>query len=101
VSYEGSVEYLCADGHYCVCDAYEDDLRWCRHCAKPITYCHSVDQTNGLITGDPGTQPAPKTQIRTDDAWRMDHYGTKYAIRVPIYEPGEHWRRVHLPAETK
>ncbi len=64
MSYEGYVEYLCANGHYRVFDCREfydiQDIsgRKCS-CGAPFVFRHSVDETNGIIPNDPGTQGYP------------------------------------------
>ena len=94
VSYEGYREWLCANGHYHARDCWDDDPKKCQHCGAPITHYHGVDQTNGVVQGDPQTKPAPKCKIGADDQWHKDHHGNKFAIAIPRYKPGRHWREL-------
>lgn len=96
MSYEGSVEFLCAKGHHSAVDCWDDDPAICR-CGAPMTHRHSIDHTNGVVDDDPSTKPAPKEQIGVDDDWRTDHHGNRYALPVPRYRPGDGWRS--LPAK--
>lgn len=93
MSYEGYLEYLCGSGHYMRRDCNADAPEKCRVCDAPITRWHSVDQTNGMIKGLSDTMPAPKQQIGSTDVWNVDHYGNRYAVSVPQYQPLEEWRR--------
>jgi hypothetical protein len=94
MSYEGSVEYLCQDGHRSVVDCWEDRLVKCR-CGAAMAYRHSIDHTNGVEDDNPATMPAPTEEIGFTDIWREDHYGNRYAIKDVKYRAGEHWLPVH------
>lgn len=94
MSYEGSVEYICENGHRTMTDCYAEIER-CRRCGSRFKWRHSIDETNGVIVDDPGTYPAATKQVRLDDEWRVDHHGNKYAIQVTIVEPdGAAWREL-------
>lgn len=92
MSYEGSKEVLCANGHYWVVDCWDDDPETCDRCGAPITHTHAIDETNGPCSDDPSTLPAPKECIGQDDDWRTDHYGNRYAIAIPKYRPAAEWQ---------
>ncbi len=67
MSYEGYVEYLCANGHLRIRNCWDDyDCDENGPFQKPPSKCncgadfvvrHSVDQTNGDILDDPSTMP--------------------------------------------
>lgn len=86
MGYNGYTEYLCAKGHYSTCDC-RDSLTACQTegCDAALTYRHAVDETNGLDENDPAACPAPKKEIGFQDAWHDDHYGNRYATKIPIY----------------
>jgi len=84
MSYEGYREYLCSTGHHTVRDCNDDDPSECDICGGAITHWHSVDQTNGMIKGDPSTMRAPTVQIGIE----------RYTAERPLYSPGAHWRTV-------
>lgn len=92
MSYEGSTEFLCANGHRSVVDCHDDDPEKCHWCGSPMTHVHSIDHTNGIEEGNPGTMPAPKEQIGADDDWRTDHHGNRYAVAIPKFKPLSEWR---------
>jgi hypothetical protein len=57
MSYEGFEEHLCANGHLRIFDAFDsiiDEDMKC-NCGAPFVFCHSVNQTNGVIAGDSST----------------------------------------------
>ena len=91
MSYEGSREFLCANGHHSVFECWDDDPPVCR-CGAPMTFAHSIDHTNGDVEDDPSTMPAPKEQIGSDDIWREDHYGNRYAVQDHRYRPVREWQ---------
>lgn len=93
MSYEGYTEYLCENGHYCTADTCDDDPDVCPICDSKLQYFHMVDLTNGEDDTNPNTMIASKTRIKSEDIWKQDHYGNRYAIIVYIYKPNEHWQR--------
>lgn len=93
MSYEGPVEYLCENGHRLATDCWSDAPTTCR-CGGKMAYRHSIDHTNGYIEDDPSTQPAPVQDDGWDDDWKEDHYGNRYALKMPKFKPLEHWQRV-------
>jgi len=98
MSYEGYSEYLCEKGHYFNCDIYADERKKCPQCKSKLAYCHAVDQTNGYIEDNPSTKPAPVKKIGFEDKWQKDHYGNKYAIKIPLYAPknnSKEWRKIN------
>jgi hypothetical protein len=94
MSYEGSEEFLCANGHYTCQDCHDDNPKGCWFCAAPITHWHAIDETNGEDEDLPDTKPAPKQQTGWDDRWQIDHYGNRYATKVPRYVAGARWQRL-------
>ncbi len=83
MSYEGSVECLCANGHYSSMDAYCDDLGKCRRCDSPIVWRHDVDQTNGECYDDDG-EP-----IQCTHPWPLKKVGEEVEmreVRIPVFE---------------
>lgn len=84
MSYEGIVEHITKDGQYLVTDAWEEE-------PEGVEWENRVDLTNGSSDEDYGE----KEEIGFADQWKEDHYGNKYALRVPLYKPiGEKWRKV-------
>lgn len=96
MSYEGSTEYLCANGHYLCTSCYEDAPDGCSVCGAALSYSHSIDETNGVDPEDPGTMPGDKECIGQDDQWREDHYHNRYAFAIPRYKPLEGWRELKV-----
>lgn len=102
MSYEGYEEYICLQGHYWSEDAYayygrdEEERPKCPHCQSQPCFHHAVDQTNGMIEDEPGTLPAPTEETGFEDDWQQDHYGNKYAVRIPLVKPaeGSTWRKL-------
>lgn len=91
MSYEGSVEFLCQNGHRSVIGCWDDAPKACR-CGARMAYRHAIDHTNGYIEDDPNTQPAPVEPDGWDDVWKEDHYGNRYAIKNPRFKPLSGWR---------
>ena len=58
MGYSGYTEYLCEAGHRTTADAFGDDHGVCSFCGGILKFSNSVDTTNGVIKGDPATQPA-------------------------------------------
>lgn len=91
MSYEGYTEYLSEKGYYSTTDCWERTPLEIN--GDPVKYYHHVDITNGEIEGDPGTYPAEKETVGFEDVWQKDHYGNKYATKVPLYKPvSTEWR---------
>lgn len=85
MSYEGSTEYLCENGHYMCVDIYQDDIATCPQCKGALKWCHSIDETNGEVEGDPSTYRAPKRVTGTYEITVTRH----------TYEPeGNDWQPV-------
>lgn len=79
MSYEGYTEYLCKNGHYWAVDVYcECGVPECSECGGPYVWRHSVDETNGVVKGDPGTRPARLKIIR--------HESKRITVTIPIYK---------------
>lgn len=93
MSYSGSVEFLCEQGHRSVIDCWDEEPEKCR-CGAKIAYRHSIDHTNGVVEDDPSTMPAPVTEIGYDDIWKEDHHGNKFAVKAYKFRPGNHWRKI-------
>ena len=93
MSYEGSEEYLCENGHYHIQDCHAADLKECPFCKVKIAYSRAIDETNGEDETMPCTMPGPKREIGFDEHWQADHHGNAYAVKIPRFEPGEHWYR--------
>lgn len=90
MSYEGYTQYLCSNGHTWKLDAGEflepSSIKFnCPKCGAKPTHYADVDETNGFVEDDPSTFDAPLTVIRQEDEWHTDHYGNRYAIRIPIH----------------
>lgn len=75
MSYEGYDEFLCSKGHYFASDVYSSRPATCPVCSSPWAWRHSVDQTNGVVRGDPGTRPAKLKQVGEEE----------YAAKRPIF----------------
>jgi len=84
MSYEGYTEFLCEKGHRSVVDCYERDPTTCGVCQGKLTHRHSVDCTNGVVRGDPGTRNAPVAEIGVED----------YTATRKLYKPLRHWQRL-------
>ena len=93
MSYEGYTEYLCAKGHYWVNDQWTYSKE-CGRCGAPVAHVHGVDETNGYDESRPSTCDARKVEIGFEDEWHADHYGNRYALKVSLYQAGEHWSRI-------
>lgn len=91
MSYEGYKEYLCQNGHYRCTGCWDESLSPCPFCKAPMAFSNSVDVTNGEVEEEPWSMPAPKSEIGFDDDWREDHYGNKYALKVPRYKALDRW----------
>lgn len=94
MSFEGYDEFLCKKGHYWAQDAYDPREPFCPRCGQEAQCHHVVDQTNGIVymeNGEPhpSTVPYPFEEIDYEDKWHEDHYGNKYAIKIPLYKPKE------------
>jgi hypothetical protein len=67
MSYEGYDEYLCENGHHWVRDCSQDSGK-CSICRGGPVWCHSVDQTNGMMDKyddpDGATRPARLRVVR-------------------------------------
>ena len=102
MGYSGYEEILCARGHHS--ELGEDDAipEVCPHrdCNARVTRRHSVNTTNGYNRSYPSTCGAPKREIGFDDEWHQDHYGNKYAVKVPRYSSKSRvW--INIAAERK
>jgi len=81
MSYEGHVEFLCANGHRWVEGAYDEpDEPKCPDCGGAKVWRHAIDQTNGVCycedgSEDPSTVPYPL---------EVDHYEERL-VKVAIY----------------
>jgi hypothetical protein len=101
MSYEGSEEFLCANGHYFCQSCYSDAPPHCWHCDAPLAYWHAIDETNGEDDRLPSTKPAPKQQAGWDDRWHHDHYGNRYATKILRYVPGGEWTKLRRAAASE
>ena len=91
MSYEGYEEYICEKGHYWIVDCYGSarDVEKCRVCQSKVKYWHAVDVTNGTDYNDPSTYAASIKELGFEDSWHTDHYGNRYATKMPVYEPDD------------
>ncbi len=91
MSYEGSVEFLCARGHHQDADAFDSHPEVCgQHgCMKQIEWQHAIDRTNGFDAEDPGTYHAPVMEIGWDDIPMTDHRGNAYYVKHVRVQPAE------------
>lgn len=83
MSYEGSIQILCEQGHQFFEDCYEgvsDDWRCC-FCGTPVAFRWDIDETNGTDPNDPRTMPVHLIEV--EEPVRMS------GMRIP--------RRYHLP----
>jgi hypothetical protein len=66
----------------------------CGVCGAKSKFTADVDVTNGSCQdGDETSFPAPMKKIGHTDTWHTDHYGNKYAVMAPTFEPvGDRWR---------
>jgi hypothetical protein len=93
MSYEGYVEYLCENGHYCQNGAYETDHTRCPLCNGKLTYINFVDETNGEDKDDPCTMPAETEVIGNHKVAEEDAYGNSYFVDIPKLKPAsDRWR---------
>lgn len=104
MSYEGTVEFLCKNGHYWEQDAHdllhEDGVERCPECGLPHVWSYDIDETNGIVIMPDG-EPAPWTvgypleASHLEDVWHTDHLGNKYATqRQVFFVPGKSHHRV-------
>lgn len=96
MSYSGYEEYICEKGHYHSVDClqYESNVNKCSICDSRMQWFHPVDTTNGEDKKNPMTFPGKKEIIGFDEKWQKDHRGNNYAIKIHLYKPGQHWRRI-------
>lgn len=96
MSYEGYEEFICPNGHHWGVDASvfnygnleeREQAYVCPHCKEKAKYACSVDETNGYNENNPWTFSGPKEEIGFDDEWHQDHYGNKYAVKIPKFQP--------------
>jgi hypothetical protein len=99
MSYEGYTEYLCTRGHYMTRDCRDDRPLQCDVCNLAIEYQNSVDQTNGE-TEHACTRPGKKIEFGFEDDWHVDHYGNRYAIKIPRYTPASTLWKI-IPRHTQ
>lgn len=88
MGYKGYEEFLCEKGHFTTYDRNDfpySDI--CARCGARLTHQHSVDQTNGFSAEHAATCPAPKMEFGFEDEWHIDHYGNRYAVKIPLYKP--------------
>ena len=96
MGYSGYKEYLCEHGHHLVNDCMDEEIigKQCILCAMQnrqsiIKYWHSVDTTNGHEPENNYTYPARKMQIGTENSWKEDGFGNKYAETIEMYKPDD------------
>ena len=96
MSFEGFNEYLCENGHYFSCDVFMDQPVQCPVCRARLKYSRMVDQTNGIIEGEPGTYPAELVTIGYTDIPKVDRLGNKYFTTINKYDPKlkQDWREI-------
>lgn len=96
MSYEGYTQHLCRFGHLTEQDAMEamyiEAVENCSRCHSPFIFRHGVDQTNGIEYQEDGETPQPYCvgypfeEDGFEDEWHIDHYGNKYATKIPKYK---------------
>jgi hypothetical protein len=97
MSYEGSEEFICSNGHYSVHNCYLGLPTKCPVCDSTSGHTHFIDETNGYEENDPSTYPAPSESVGFDDDWKVDHYGNRYAVKIHKYRPvGLEWKTIDL-----
>lgn len=95
MSYEGRDFYILKDGSLVVHqESYgmvppPDNVEWEAH----------VNDTNGYEEDDITTHEPKYEEISFREEWKEDHYGNKYAVKIPIYGPVNGpgcnpWRRI-------
>lgn len=101
MSYEGVRQMICTNGHKWEVDesiltygAQSDVVKAhvCTFCKAMAEWQCEVDYTNGYDENDPRTYSGPVENIGFDDDWKVDHYGTRYALKVEKYRPGNNVR---------
>lgn len=103
MSYEGDIEFICANGHYQRRGCYEPAPVKCglHGCEEPIMWQHAIDYTNGMEEADPGTFPAPMVNVGWDDIPMEDHYGNPYFIKHLRMQPAPESAWVKAPTEEE
>lgn len=108
MSYEGYVQVICKSGHYHIYDCYEwldiCDTTWdidgqsprvwkCPICGLGLAWRNGVDTTNGSFETNLETGKVERIDGHIEpeelgfyDDWKEDHYGNKYAVKVPLYK---------------
>lgn len=90
MSYEGYVVVLCENGHEGTYDCYDApdcmSKARCGHCQGRIVWECGVDQTNGIIEDDPGTQAPKLKQIGEEEETCCFCHGSGKR-KIPLYEP--------------
>lgn len=87
MSYEGYEQYICPNKHSWERDARSNDECVCPVCREAPEFYHDVETTNGVCESIPSSLPADMNEVGFEDDWRTDHYGNRYAIKIPHYVP--------------
>jgi hypothetical protein len=95
MGYSGYQVHLCQNGHMWKVDEgrlYQAPLSVhkksmvCSVCGKPSKQWCPVHTTNGVGPEHGPESMMPRLRMMCyDDVWHVDHYGTRYATRVPRY----------------
>lgn len=103
MSYEGFTQYIGHCGHQWEVNAGvltygskrdRERAATCSVCGSKAAFWADVDVTNGYQqAGDPSSFRAPVRKVGFTDTWHTDHYGNRYAVKHPTFQPkGSRWR---------
>lgn len=81
MSFEGTIQKLCTQGHLSHFDIWHEG-KSCK-CGASFNWTHVIDETNG---SEPEDYNLP-VEIDFEDEWHTDHYGNRYAVKIPLYKP--------------
>lgn len=108
MSYEGYTTFLCANGHEWTVDALDLTMgegdTICPHCSARKAFYRDTDETNGFEKRNPRTHAPKLLEDGFDDFWKQDHYGNRYAVKVPKYRPDPSdtlWHRIEYDEQGK
>ena len=90
MSYEGSVEFLCKNGHHWDTDCYmEADNELCPRCGEPKVWRHAIDETNGIQYDDSGNEmlhsvPWPLEVDHYEEVVIPEHVESRPIYKIPV-----------------
>jgi rRNA maturation protein Nop10 len=91
MSYEGSEQCICADGHFFVKDAYGESEK-CPTCGSEIAFCNGIDDTNCDSWGRIPPEKFQELLIVAAVVETCSHCGHTKQLEAPRYRvPDKEW----------